>query len=469
MGTVKNLSIIISKSNSFETSIPLVVVGAGACGLTAALSAREKGVEVVVIEKDKTPHGTTSMSQGTVCAAGTNAQRSVGIEDSPEKFYSDVMKKVNGRTDKDLVRLVTSQAGPMIDWISDKYNIPFSVDTSWKGLGHSVQRLHAPPQKSGEDLLGRLLKATEDAGVTLITGANVKSLYANDSGKVKGVLIERPNGNIEKIGLDSIVLATCGFANNEEMIKEFIPEMEDARVFTWENSNGDGIKWGMELGGIVSDMTSFQGYGALAYPHQLLFNYNYIIDGGFMVNTSGDRFSDEVADVSGQGLKVMEQEDKIAYIIYDEELHKRYFHLNESKKAIEVGAVYKANSISDFSVKFKLPLSRLEKTLYDVSEFKKGIRQDPWGRSFEHSHILKPPYYGIRVTGAIYHTQGGLEVNSSAQVKDNQGGVLPNVFAGGGVARGMSGPTCSGYMPAAGLCMAMTLGRIAGANAAKII
>ena len=127
MGTVKNLSIIISKSNSFETSIPLVVVGAGACGLTAALSAREKGVEVVVIEKDKTPHGTTSMSQGTVCAAGTNAQRSVGIEDSPEKFYSDVMKKVNGRTDKDLVRLVTSQAGPMIDWISDKYNIPFSV------------------------------------------------------------------------------------------------------------------------------------------------------------------------------------------------------------------------------------------------------------------------------------------------------------------------------------------------------
>lgn len=446
-----------------------MIVGAGACGLTAALSAREMGVEVLVIEKDASPHGTTSMSQGTVCAAGTNAQKRAGIEDSPEQFYADVMNKVNYKTDKELVKLVTTQAGPMIDWISDNYKIPFSVDTSWKGLGHSVQRLHAPPEKSGEDLLGRLLQATEEQGVTLITEANVKNLFASDSGKIKGVLVERPDGNTEKIGLKSIILATCGFANNEKMIKEFIPEMAGARVFTWENSTGDGIRWGMELGGIVSDMSSFQGYGALAHPHQLLFNYNYIIDGGFMVNQSGDRFSNEVADVSGQGLKVMEQTDKLAYIIYDEELHKRYCNLNESKKAIEVGAVYKASSLSDLSDKFKLPLSSLEKTLNQVSEYKQGLRQDPLGRNFLRSHSLKPPYYGIRVTGAIYHTQGGLEVDNNAQVKNNQGGVLPNVFAGGGVARGMSGPTCSGYMPAAGLCMAMTLGRIAGINAAKII
>ena len=94
----------------------------------------------------------------------------------------DVMKKVNYKTDKELVKLITSQAGPMIDWVSDNYNIPFSVDTSWKGLGHSVQRLHAPPEKSGEHLLGRLLQATEKQGVTLITGANVKSLFSDDSG-----------------------------------------------------------------------------------------------------------------------------------------------------------------------------------------------------------------------------------------------------------------------------------------------
>ena len=102
----------IKEKNIFE-------IGPGTGNLTTYIL-KKNPKKVIVIEKDKTPHGTTSMSQGTVCAAGTNAQRSVGIEDSPEQFYSDVMKKVNGRTDKDLVRLVTSQAGPMIDWISDK-------------------------------------------------------------------------------------------------------------------------------------------------------------------------------------------------------------------------------------------------------------------------------------------------------------------------------------------------------------
>ena len=103
-----------------------------------------------------------------------------------------------------------------------------------------------------------------------------------------------------------------------------------------------------------------------------------------------------------------------------------------------------------------------------MEEYKKGIKLDTWGRDFIGSHQLTPPYYGIKVTGAIYHTQGGLVVNDKAQVRRKQGGVLPNLFAGGGAARGMSGPTCSGYMPAAGLCMAMTLGRIAGINAPKV-
>jgi len=463
------LSIIKSSNNSFNNSVPLVIVGGGACGLTAALSAREQGIDVVVIEKDITPHGTISMSQGTVCAAGTKAQKMLGIDDSPEKFYLDVIKKVKGKTDKDLVRLITNEAAPMIDWLTDSYNIPFAVDTSWKGLGHSVQRLHAPPLKTGEDLLGRLLQAIENAGVTLITGANVTNLYADDDGKIKGVKIERPDGNTEKIGLGALVLATCGFANNKKMIEEFIPSMTNSRVFTWENNTGDGINWGMELGGEVADMSSFQGYGALAFPHQLLFNYNYIIDGGFMVNKLAKRFSDEVADVSGQGLKVMEQQDEVAFIIYDEELHSKYRYLNESKKAIEVGAVYQAKTLSNLSEKFDLPISNLEQTLFEVQECKKGIKQDTWGRDFRGSHQLKPPYYGIKVTGAIYHTQGGLVVNNKAQVKRKKGGFFPNLFAGGGAARGMSGPTCSGYMPAAGLCMAMTLGRIAGINAPKVL
>lgn len=453
----------------FSAHVPVVIAGAGACGLTAALSARQQGADVLILEKDATPRGTTSMSQGTMCAAGTQAQKDAGIEDSPEQFFEDVMTKVNGETDPEFVRVITREAAPTLDWLSQAHDIPFAVDTSWKGLGHSIQRLHAPPNKTGEDLMGRLLQAVERAGADLLTNAHVTNVYAADDGHVHGVRVRRPDGNTEDIGCDAFVLATCGFANNPEMIAEFIPEMAGSHVFTWENSVGDGIRLGMDLGAAVADMTAFQGYGALAHPQELLFNYNYVIDGGVLINRDGLRFSDEMADVSGQGVKVMRQPEHIAFMVYDQTLHDRYKHLHETRQALEVGAVKTGATIVDLCAALNVPTAAVEQTLSDVSAAKAGQKADTWGRDFSGTHDLSAPYYGIRVTGAIYHTQGGLEVDENAQVKRAGGGVLPNLFAGGGAARGMSGPTCSGYMPAAGLCMAMTLGRLAGRAAAKLV
>ena len=124
--------------------------------------------------------------------------------------------------------------------------------------------------------------------------------------------------------------------------------------------------------------------------------------------------------------------------------------------------------MTELALALGIPGDALTKTLVDLSASKAGTQDDSWGRDFSDTHDLKAPYYGIRVTGAIYHTQGGLEVDENAQVKRGDGSLLPNVFAGGGAARGMSGPTCSGYMPAAGLCMAITLGRLAGQSAARL-
>lgn len=462
------MPILPAPSGSFEITVPVLIAGGGACGLTAALAARDAGVDVLILEKDAIPRGTTSMSQGTMCAAGTQAQKDAGIHDSADQFFEDVMTKVHGKTDENLVRSITREAAPTLDWLGDVHGIPFSVDTSWKGLGHSVQRLHAPPARTGEDLMGRLLQAVERSGADLMTDAHLTDAYADAEGRVVGVRIERPDGSHEDIGCNALILATCGFANNPDMIAEYIPDMKGAHVFTWENSLGSGIRLGMDLGGAVADMTAFQGYGALAYPQELLFNYNYVIDGGVLVNKTGERFSDEMADVSGQGVKVMQQPDHIAYMIYDETLHTRYEHLHETRQAFEVGAVKSAASVTELASALGVPGDALMKTLNDLSASKTGCHSDAWGRDFSDTHDLKAPYYGIRVTGAIYHTQGGLEVNENAQVKRSDGSLLPNLFAGGGAARGMSGPTCSGYMPAAGLCMAMTLGRLAGQSAARL-
>ena len=102
--------------------------------------------------------------------------------------------------------------------------------------------------------------------------------------------------------------------------------------------------------------------------------------------------------------------------------------------------------------------------------FKDGKKKCPFGRNFEHTSVLKgPPYYGVKVTGALFHTQGGLVVDKHARVLNKNGDRLPNLFAGGGSARGISGPSDSGYMAGNGLLTATTFGRLAGEAASAMI
>jgi fumarate reductase flavoprotein subunit len=112
--------------------------------------------------------------------------------------------------------------------------------------------------------------------------------------------------------------------------------------------------------------------------------------------------------------------------------------------------------------------SFLEKTLEQVRGYASG-GQDPFGRDFTTKPALVPPYYAIKVTGALFHTQGGLIVDEQARVLDRAGRPLPNLFAGGGAARGLSGSGVWGYLSGNGLLSAVTLGRIAGENAVRLL
>jgi fumarate reductase flavoprotein subunit len=81
---------------------------------------------------------------------------------------------------------------------------------------------------------------------------------------------------------------------------------------------------------------------------------------------------------------------------------------------------------------------------------------------------LHPPYHAVKVTGSLFHTQGGLVVNEEARVCDAQGALLPNLFAGGGAARGISGAHVWGYLSGNGLLSAVSLGWISGQASAKL-
>lgn len=464
------MSVTISASQQFDSHVPIVVIGAGACGLTAALAASDEGAAVLVLERDDFPSGSTGMSYGAICAAGTRLQEEAGVADQVAWLEADILAITRGETDAGLAALIAAHAGPTVEWLVDTHRINLTVETSWKGMGHRQPRLHAPPDRSGQTLINMLQAAADSAGVDVLTSARVTELVADHERRVRGVVIARPDGTSEMLGADAVVLATCGFGANHDMVARYMPAVANARYYGHEGNDGDGIRWGMALGAAVADMGAYQALGSLADPQAAVIPHTLLIGGGVQVNARGERFENELDNISGQALTILEQPGGCCWMVYDERLHNAALErFEEYRQADSIKAPRRAATIAGLAEQCALPAQPLARTFATIDAFAKDDGTDDFGRRFRSSERLKPPYFAIRVTGALFHTQGGLCVNEQAQLVDEKGRALPNVFAGGGTARSVSGPGEWGYLPGMGLCTAVTLGRIAGQAAAALL
>jgi fumarate reductase flavoprotein subunit len=139
------------------------------------------------------------------------------------------------------------------------------------------------------------------------------------------------------------------------------------------------------------------------------------------------------------------------------------------RDAISARAIQSAPDIATLARAIGLPEAALTNTVAEVEAIARCERDCEFGRTFVSEKILQPPYYAVRVTGALFHTQGGLAVDERARVLRADGSPFPNLFAGGGAARGVSGPSSWGYLAGNGLLTATTFGRLAGETAAALV
>jgi len=449
----------------------VLVIGAGACGLCAALAARERGVEVTVLERDRTPRGGTGISGGEIAGACTDIQRQRGIHDSPRLFADEILAKARGETDPGMALAMARASGPTVNWLVRRHRIPLTLDHV-PYPGQSVLRAHALRSEtvgtSGAEFEQLLVKAARDAGVSLITGATAVDLYVTSTGRVRGVAYKKKQRR-HRIGCGALVLACSGFEGSAAMIRRHVPEMAGAPSFGHQGNKGDAIAWGEALGAAIADLGSYQGLGSVAWPSRISMWMLCLVGGGFQVNTNGERFSDESRGYSEQAPDIRAQPGHIAWSIHDRHGHAALLPFIRYRSAIDAGIFEKASSVAALARATKLPVEALERTVKELGAAIDGKQKDPFGRDFSSHRRLKPPYYAVRVTGALFHTQGGLVVDAKARVLRPDGRPFPNLFAGGGAARGLSGPASWGYLSGVGLMMATTLGRLAGKSAASSV
>ncbi|GLR78829.1 FAD-dependent oxidoreductase (plasmid) [Azospirillum oryzae] len=452
----------------FEFTVPVVVIGGGAAGMVAALAAHEQGAGVLVLERDALPQGSTALSAGLIPAPGTRWQRAAGIEDSPERFAADIIAKAKGEPDPAEVARVAQAVGPALEWLADRYGLPFSVVDNFSYPGHSARRMHGLPSRSGAELIDRLRGAVEAAGIDVLCEAHVTALYS-DGARVRGVEVTRPDGSTERVGCGALILACNGYGGNRALVERHVPELADALYFGHPGNQGDALLWGEALGAATRHLSGHQGHGSVAHPAGILVTWATITEGGVQVNVEGRRFSNEAQGYSEQAAIVLRQPDGIAWTVFDERIADIARQFEDFRQAEAIGAVLTADTPVELARLMKIDADALAATLAEIDRLKAAGGTDDFGRSFAGSAPLVPPYRAVRVTGALFHTQGGLVVDDDARVLDSQGTPLPNLHAAGGAACGVSGSKASGYLSGNGLLTAVALGRIAGTAAARAV
>jgi fumarate reductase flavoprotein subunit len=445
---------------TFDAHIPIVIIGAGAAGLIAALEAHRHGAEPLLLERDPIPRGSTALSAGLVPAAGTRWQHAAAIPDTPAAFAADIMAKAHDEPDPAIVAALTQRVGPTLEWLADAHGLPFSVLDDFTYPGHSARRMHGLPSRSGAELIDRLLAAANAAAIDILCDAHVTTLYANGR-NISGLAYTRPDGTTERVSCDALILACNGYGGDPALVAQHVPELSGALYFGHPGNQGDAIRWGAALGAQSRDLSGHQGHGSVAHPIGILITWATITEGGIQVNTSGERFSNEMQGYSEQAAFVLRQPGAIAWTIFDQRIAAIARQFEDFRQAEAAGAILSADTPEALAAAIGVPAAALAAAMARTG--------DTFGRDFTGAPPLEPPYCAVRVTGALFHTQGGLAIDADSAVLDPTGTAFPNLFAAGGAACGVSGRTAAGYLSGNGLLAAVALGSLAGQAAARLV
>jgi fumarate reductase flavoprotein subunit len=448
-----------------QRDVDVLVIGAGACGLAAAIAAHDAGVGVAVIEKMDRPGGNSALSTGSVPAAATRFQREAGIVDSAEQFVADLMR-TGGPTDcPGLVRRLAATSAETVEWLVDAVGARLILVTAYKHVGHSVPRLHAPVSRRGRDLVDDLLAAVAKRGIPLALGNGARDLIVDANGVV-GADIETINGERQRILAAKIILAVNGFAGNRDLVAHFCPEISGAQYFGARSSTGEAVLWGNELGAALGNIGAYQGYAAVSDPHGSLLSWTTIEKGGIIVNDAGRRFGDESAGYSGFTPNVLAQHGP-CFAIFDQKVFDVTAAEEEFVELVNYGGVKKAEMPAALATCHGLDPAAVTAAIEDYNKTARGERADAFGRRDFALAPLAGTLYICRVAPGLFHTQGGLMVDDDGRVLRGDRRPIANLFAGGGAAAGLSGRTgAGGYASGNGLLSAIGLGRLAGIAAA---
>lgn len=447
------------------TDVDVVVAGAGAAGLFAALAAADAGRSVIVLERDArwVLNANTARSTGLITAGGTRQQAAAGVVDTPELYARDLLRKNRSGSDPGVVVSVAQAAAGVVDVAQVGWHAPLEFIPDLAFPGHSVNRAHGPSARKGRILLKALIAAVGSRpSIQLIVGIAVRGLISERGNAVTGVLAAPDGQRPELLTAGRVILAVNGFGANTEWVQRYAPEISGATYFGGPWSDGSGIRWGAALGAEVATMDAYQGHSSISPDAGTLIPFAIIASGGVMLNGSGSRFGDEAVGYSEFALSVVRQTQNSCWTVFDSESYRAALPYEDFQDSVGAGVVLEASGLQELARLTRLPPNALELEFDALGDCVRTSAPDRFGRL--HHRQLAPPLFAVRTAAALFHTQGGLRVDETARVLRPGGAAIHGLYAAGGTAAGISGHGAAGYMAGNGLTSAAVLGYLAGAD-----
>ena len=456
----------VSKKWDYEADI--VVVGAGTAGLPAAIEAADAGARVVVLEILPNCAPSLGLIKVGVAFAGTDVQKELGINDSPEEFYKDGVELAKG--DPEIWRAFADNQLETYYWCQ-KIGMNIGKDL-YPAAGHRIKR---GIWKKGADMVRILEKTAKEKGIDIKFSHRTTRLITDPmTGRVVGVKVkikdkEEQNFKAKK----AVILATGGFGRNREMVEEYGPYFLDWLPTMCYGHLGDGLKMALDVGAATKDLgRAVSGSFALDVETKTGLMDFVGCAGGIYVNVNGKRFADESCRAKFYGLaneEGMKQPGHAWFAIMDDKIKNTTLRTNLLHKAKPV----QANTLEELAKQLGIDLIGLKQT---IDKYNKDIETLGYDSEFDRRtlegiegipvKIDTPPFYGYRCTGATSSFKGGIKINGKAQVVNHYGEVIPSLYAAGEATGGLWGHDGT-YLSCTMVPASMTYGRIAAKNAVK--
>lgn len=280
----------------------VLVVGAGGAGLVAAINAHEAGAKVIVLTKEYATRSQTCMAQGGINAALGNAG-----EDSVESHITNTLKSAHGIASEDAIKTLCSQAPDAIRWL-DSIGVPFSRTNESKIAqrtlgGASASRACYAQDYTGLKILHTLYDRCNALGIKILNEKYLLSLITNEENNkitVCGVsVLDKRNSEVQTYDAKSVILATGGYS----------------RIYNTHSTNsvsttGDGIATAFRAGARVSDMEFVQFHPTAMKNSAILISESARGAGGYLLNSKGERFTNELLPRDEVARAIDEELDK---------------------------------------------------------------------------------------------------------------------------------------------------------------